>query len=136
MEFLHSKHLEMFLAFLEECQNDYKKSQEFQKKQELLTQDIMHKFELEDMSYHEMAALSKTLKENRQERRRYKNLTEILEPVIGWIESNKKSINQLTNLMGQVRKIEKKQQERNYMPRVMSWEDYHGGDTHEGTKDN
>lgn len=63
-------------------------------KQDKLTQDILH----------------------------YKDRVEELEPVREYLEANKKVYNELTKLLGTVRKSEKYHSSRTYRPKVMDFE--------------
>lgn len=82
------------------------------------TQDILHALELEDRGYHDMAKLAAKLKEVRQQRRKSKDLQEILTPVVNWIEDNRAVIKSIERLLGDVRKIEKRSNTRIYTPRT------------------
>ena len=136
MEFRYSTYIKAFLDFLEQAQHDHDCAQDFLKEQEALQQDILHKFELVDMSYHETARLGKLAAEARQERRRHKETMEATEPVTRFMSKNKGFIYQLKDLLGDVRKVEKKQKARTYRPRVMSPEDYYGeGEQHEDKRE-
>lgn len=122
----YSKGIEAFLDFLVRAQKDHESSQCFLKEQEDLQQDILHKFEFVVMTYHQNAKLGRMATENRQERRQYKKTAEVTRPIAEFAQKNKNFINQMRNLLGEVRKIEKKQGSRAYAPKVMTWDDYFG----------
>lgn len=82
------------------------------------TQDILHTIELDKHTYYEYARLSKKLKEIRDYRREAKNTQEALLPLVGWVEQNKPVIKSLERVLGDMRKAEKKQENRMYAPRT------------------
>lgn len=86
---------------------------------EKLTQDILHKFELEDLKYEERAKLATTLQKTRRERRAYKDCVEELEAIRNFADKNKQFINALNQLIGTVRKVEKYHESRRYFPRII-----------------
>lgn len=63
-----SKVIDDFLKFLRDAKMDYAVSQDIETEAEKETQDILHTIELDDISYHEYARLSKALKAIRQKR--------------------------------------------------------------------
>lgn len=113
-----SEHIEEFLRFLREVEFRYKTAQEDVKMYEMQLQDIEHKLELCDVSYHETAKLGKLLKKVRQQRRVVKNTVERLTPIIEWTAKQKSVVDNLSQLLGAIRKTEKWQQTRYYTPRT------------------
>lgn len=81
------------------------------------TQDILHSLELEKHEYKEYAKLGKELKAIRQYRRKAKDTIELTWPIVEWIEQHKSEIKSLENLLGVVRKAEKKMDNRIYIPK-------------------
>ncbi len=116
-----SQYIELFLAFLKKTESEYMWSIEKEKEQDDLTQDILHCLELEDIGYHERARLAKYLAETRQERRKYKDTVEELKPIVEFIHENKKMLNIMEQLLGIVRKQEKRHKNRKYCPKVFNW---------------
>lgn len=55
-----------------------------------------------------------TLAETRKRRRKAKNTKEITRPICDWVHENQKIINTLEQLLGAVRKAEKRTQNRTY----------------------
>lgn len=117
-----SKYIEEFLNFLRNVQNEYTWSTEKKKEQEDLTQDLLHCIELGELGYHERAKIAVYLMEARKERRQYKDRVEELECVVGFVNANKKFINELEQLLGEVRKQERYHANRSYHPRVLTQE--------------
>ena len=117
-----SRHIEEFLNFLRNVQNEYTWSAEKKKEQEDLTQDILHCIELGEPGYHERAKMAAYLMDARKERRQYKDKVEELGCVVGFVNANKKFINELEQLLGEVRKQERYHANRTYHPRVLTQE--------------
>lgn len=114
----YAKQFEQFLKFISQCQSDYCLAQSIQEDTEAETQDILHKLELEDITYHEYARLSKALKKVRIERRKAKDTIEQLNPLIDWADQNSKKIKELERVLGEMRKIEMGMQNRHYNPKT------------------
>ncbi|MBO5523847.1 MAG: hypothetical protein J5986_09270 [Roseburia sp.] len=117
-----SKHVEDFLNFLRNAQSEYTWSMEKEKEQDELTQDYLHLLELENLNYHERAKIAGYLSEARQERRQYKDSVEELKSVVEFVQGNKKFLNELEQVLGEVRKQEKYHMNRSYRPRVLDEE--------------
>lgn len=119
-----SEYISDYLAFVEAARIDYWYCVEAMKKEENKTQDYLHKLELEDLTYHERSRVAAELIENRKARRNYKDAVEELEPIIKFFEEpqNSNVIKRLTHLLGQVRKVESKHQNRFYIPRELPME--------------
>lgn len=113
-----SDEISAFLNFLHNCAEQYNISRTVQREKEDLTQDILHEMELRSLSYHELANLSKSLQAARRERREAKDICEVMEPIVLYAETNQSTIHALEKLLGEVRKIEKKHDNRIYIPRV------------------
>ena len=79
-----SEHIEEFLRFLREAELRHKAALEDMGMYEMQLQDIEHKLELCEVSYHETAKLGMLLKKVRQQRRVAKDTAERLSPVIDW----------------------------------------------------
>jgi hypothetical protein len=116
-----------FLQLLRESEPDYEYNYSEVHRMDLLETDISHKFELVGMTHHQYAALGKKVKECRQERRVYKDRVELLEPIRDYYLGNKKAYNDITRLLGDIRKVEKQQEDRCYMPRIMTMEEWKNG---------
>lgn len=113
-----SEHIEEFLRFLREAELRHKAALEDMGMYEMQLQDIEHKLELCEVSYHETAKLGKLLKKVRQQRRVAKDTAERLSLVIDWTAKQKSVVDNLSQLLGAVRKAEKWQQTRFYTPRT------------------
>ena len=86
-----------------------------------LTQDYLHMLELGDLKYAERAKLATKLQQCRQERREYKDVVQVLAPLFEHFSDarNKNSFNQLREVLGKMRKVERRQNHRVYYPRVL-----------------
>ncbi len=82
------------------------------------TQDYLHKLELDNLNYKERAKLSTKLMENRKLRRKYKDEYEENLPISEFVEVNKQFIKKLEQLLGEIRKVEKYHENRQYYPRI------------------
>lgn len=113
-----SKNIEDFLNFLRETEQQYNISVTTEKENDDATQDILHALELEKQSYHQYAEFAKKLCQIRKDRRVVKDFRMQSEPIVLWIDENKQIIKSLERLLGDVRKIEKKMENRTYIPKV------------------
>ena len=113
-----SEYISGFLDFMRESMMEYEIARTRQADADNETQDLLHRLELHDDSYHDMARISKELKRVRQERRNAKDTISELEPVRKWSEENAKALKSLEQLLGAVRKAEKATQNRFYTERT------------------
>lgn len=113
-----SKHLEAFLAFLRNAKVEYQATIEEETLTDLETQDILHRLELYSDSYREKAKLANSLKLVRQRRRVAKDTYEVTKSIVRWAEDNKQVIRSLEWLLGEVRKVEDRQEKRIYIPKT------------------
>lgn len=113
--------LESFLDWTKEVVSDYKFHESEQRRQEDLQQDLLHKAELEKLTQGEKAKLTTALSKCRRERRKHKDACEELEPIYKWLsdEKNKRCINSLKEVLGQIRVAERKHTNRHYNNRVL-----------------
>jgi len=119
-----SQILKTFLDFVENAKSEYNFNLEAMKNEERITQDYLHMLELEGLNYRERSKIATQLVANRQARRNYKDAVEELEPIVEFFEEahNRNLINQLSQLLGQVRKVENYHQKRFYIPKVVPGE--------------
>ena len=128
MEKHASQQIADFLNFLSGIMEDYKFSQDKVKQFEELTQDYMHKLELQDNNYHERAKIASALRQCRIDRRFHKDRITVLDPIVQCLTSDKGKLilSQLQQTLGAVRKAERSTQDRRYIPRILSAEEYQG----------
>lgn len=113
-----SYNIESFLNFLREAEELYKTSYDKVNELDKLTQDYLHDIELGDFDYKGRAKIATKLKETRQARRKYKDVTLTLQPVKEWVQLHKGTINELQQTLGKVRKEEKALTNRIYIRKV------------------
>lgn len=116
--------LKMFLDFVENAKSDYNYNLEAMKNEERVTQDYLHKLELEGLNCRERSKIATQLVLNRQARRNYKDCVEELEPIVEFFEEpqNRRLINNMSQLLGQVRKVENYHKNRFYVPKAIQSE--------------
>lgn len=113
-----SEYISQFLDFMRESVANYEIAKQKQVDADNETQDLLHRLELHDDSYHDMARISKELNKTRQERRRAKDEISELEPICKWVGENAKLLKSMELLLGTVRKSEKATQNRFYIERT------------------
>lgn len=115
---VYSKSIENFLDFLRRIQEENSIALQEQKDHDQATQDLLHRLELGDDSYHDIARLGIALKDVRQKRREAKDIESVLNPIVSWCYTNDKTIKSLEKLLGDVRKEEKNLRNRCYIDRT------------------
>lgn len=133
---LPSKSIKYFLNFMRECQEQYNINNSILQESDKEIQDILHKIELEKLSYHEYARLSIELSKIRQERRKAKDTIMVLEPIVSYLEQNKSIIDSLSELLGKVRKEEKRLENRFYLPKSEKFKNINKGVNNLAISDN
>ena len=113
-----AKELEDTINFFIQTTEDYQNNTENESLHDYETQDILHKLELEDVSYHDTAKLGKALMKVRENRRKAKDSVELNAPLAEWIQSHSDVLKSLQKILGETRKIEDKQRRRMYVPRT------------------
>lgn len=119
-----SEQISTFLKLIDATEQAYPYIEEQLTTQDKLTQDYLHQLELENLKYKDRAKVATQLSLNRKKRRAYKDSLEEIQPIIDYISNNKKVINDLKRLLGEVRKQEKKHTNRKYFPKVMDFATY------------
>lgn len=114
----HSEHLSGFLDFLRNCQTEYNIAEMQQEESNNATQDLLHRLELEEDGYHDLAKISKVMKQVRKDRRVAKDTIQKLQPIVDWTKGNQKTIHDLERLLGTVRDQENKTSGRFYNPKT------------------
>lgn len=114
-----SEEIKKFLDFIDESRRLHAIAADGIKKEEKKLQDFLHAIEFESNSK-ERSKICTKLHQSRLERRRNKDMAEELEEIVKFFQEpqHKKTLDQMTQLLGKVRKIEKYHAERTYYPRV------------------
>lgn len=117
-----SKYISEFCNLITEARSDYEWNKDEVNRLDKLTQDYLHKLELEGLSYSERAKVATKIAKCRQLRRASKDTTEILEPFVQFLESDKgKNMNNLLReALGKTRKVEERMENRTYRYKVLN----------------
>lgn len=113
-----------FVNMMEDAQKDYAWNYEQVGILDRLTQDYLHKLELENLDYKERAKVATALANCRRQRRACKDTVEVLEPLVQFLESDKGKnlFNLVREVLGKTRKTEERMETRTYYPRVLGQE--------------
>lgn len=114
----NSEFIQQAIQFFEQCEKDYRTAYDAVNREDKLTQDLLHAFELDELKAPERNKIGKEISINRKNRRYYKDVVESTEPVLNYIAQNKKAVDCLKNLLGELRKVEQYHSKRKYKPRV------------------
>ncbi len=117
----YSQIIKTFLDFVDNARAEYNFNLEAMKKEERITQDYLHKLELEGLNCRERSKIATLLANNRKARRGYKDAVEELEPVVEFFEDpkNRGVLNSMSQFLGQIRKVENYHKKRFYVPKVI-----------------
>ena len=120
-----SPYISSFCQLMENAQKDYAWNYEQVGRLDRLTQDYLHKLELEDLNYRERAKVATALAKCRSQRRKYKDTVEILDPLVQFLDSEKgrNLMNLMREVLGKTRKVEKSMENRIYIPRILKEEE-------------
>lgn len=130
-----SKNIENFLNFYDTVKRDYDTAFEMVNQCDKLTQDLLHRLELESLSTSEKNKIATQLKYCRKDRRYWKDIVEETESFVTMfnqteaslsdgkkkaeIEANRRFINMLRETLGKTRKQEGYHANRSYKPRII-----------------
>lgn len=115
---LYSKGLEAFLDYIRDCKQQYAVAESAEQNANNEIQDLLHAIELGENTDDQLILLSKSLKASRLDRRQAKNTITTLQPLLDWASENLKCINDLTKVLGTMRKEEKRLATRIYVNRT------------------
>lgn len=113
-----SKSIEDFLSFLREMKSTNQYAIDSEREADNLTQDLLHTLELDKHNAVEYTQIAIKLRGVRRQRRAAKDLIATTTPIVRWMEDNDRAIHSIERLLGDVRKEEKAQQNRIYIPRA------------------
>jgi hypothetical protein len=130
-----SKNIENFLNFYDKVKREYDIAFEMVNQCDKLTQDLLHRLELENLSTGEKNKIATQLKYCRKDRRYWKDIVEETENFVNMfnqteasnsdskkkaeVEANKRFINMLRETLGKTRKQEGYHASRSYKPRII-----------------
>ena len=85
-----------------------------------LTNDLLHEIELDGINCRIRSKTATMLRENRLDRRYYKDIVEELQPLYDYLDDshNRKVLKGLDQVLGKIRKAESYHGNRSYRPRV------------------
>lgn len=114
-----SEEIKSFLDFVERSRNEYDTATEAMKLEDKKLQDFLHAVEFE-ASAKERGKICTRLHKSRKDRRKYKDIVEEREELVRFFQDpqHKKTLEQLRQLLGRVRKVERYHADRTYTPRV------------------
>jgi len=115
---IKSEIISRFLDLLKESEEQLHIAEADEKYANDETQDILHRLELYDDPYDRNAHLAYMLKLVRRKRREAKDEIEITSKIAYWSASNAKAVNNLRELLGEVRKCERRHEQRYYENRT------------------
>lgn len=106
---------------LDNAKRDYEWSYSEVARLDRLTQDYLHKLELENLNYKERAKVATQLQNCRQLRRAHKDTVTILEPLVQYLDTDRgrNLKNLLGEVLGKTRKVEERMKGRIYCPREL-----------------
>lgn len=115
-----STYISEFCKMITDAQNNYQWNRDEVNRLDRLTQDYLHMLELDGLDYKERAKVATQIAKCRQERRASKDTTEILEPLIQFIDSDKgkNMMNLMREVLGKTRKVEERMENRTYRYKV------------------
>ena len=130
-----SKNIENFLNFYDAVKRDYDTAFEMVNKCDKLTQDLLHRLELENLSTGEKNKIATQLKYCRKDRRYWKDIVEETEAFVTMfnqteaslqdtkkkaeVDANRRFLNMLRETLGKTRKQEGYHANRSYKPRII-----------------
>lgn len=130
-----SKSIENFLNFYDAVKREYDIASEMVSQCDKLTQDLLHRLELESLSTNEKNKIATQLKYCRKDRRYWKDIVEEVESFVTMfnqteaslsdnkkkaeVEANRRFINMLRETLGKTRKQESYHANRSYKPRII-----------------
>ena len=119
-----SEAISSFCRLMDDAQKDYAWNYTEVGRMDKLTQDYLHKLELDNLDYRERAKVATALAKCRRQRRESKDTVEILEPLVEFLSSDKGKnlLNLMREVLGKTRKVEKSMETRTYIPRILDQE--------------
>lgn len=117
---ISSEYISDFLKYCDTVLSEYNHAQDELEHERQYMQDILHLIEFSD-NYKERYKMSTQIHRSRVKRRFFKDRVEELEPIIRFLtkDENKRFIDKLKSICGEIRKIEKSHTERVYHLRSM-----------------
>jgi len=114
------KELRDILMAFEQAEKDYLWSYDQVNQCDKETNDILHSLELDPIDKNQRNRLATRLAHIRKQRREHKNIVEINEPIVEFLQGEKgrQMCNLLKDTLGKTRKVEQYHQNRSYVKRI------------------
>lgn len=114
-----SEKIKDFLDFVDACGSLNNTARENISIEEKRTQDLLHQIEFESSSKRR-GPIDTKLHRCRNKRRRYKDVFELTDDIVQFFQEpqHRKTLEQLRQLLGKVRKVERYHESRVYIPRI------------------
>lgn len=114
-----SEHISDFLNYVKQVKQEYDFAIHEMENTDKLTQDLLHKLELECTSAAERNQIAKQLQVCRKDRRYYKDIVEETTPIIEFSNDafHKRTFDILVRILGKTRKAEDYHKNRTYKPK-------------------
>lgn len=113
-----SRGIEAFLNYLRDTEHQLHMAEQTEQEANDATQDILHWFELYNFRGIEAVKMAHKLREIRHQRREAKDVAWLTSPVVDWIQRHRAEIKELERLLGEVRKRERRTENRIYTPKT------------------
>lgn len=109
-----------FIRLVEKAPKVYEAARTAVNTEDKLTSDLLHEIELQETNCNIRSKTATRLRENRLDRRYYKDIVEELEPLYDFMQDkeNRKVIKKLEAVLGKMRKEEAYHADRTYHPRA------------------
>ena len=114
-----SEIIEQFLKDIRKLESEYEIAKLEMNEMETATQDILHFLELRELGYFEREQYASMLGDIRRKRREAKDKVMVMLPLVEWAKNNKGVFRNLEQILGKMRKAEKRIQNRTYTPKVL-----------------
>ena len=115
-----STQIDAFLTFLRACEQQYHMAVAEEQETNDLTNDLYHFMEFSDENPDKLLQMARELVKTRRRRRAAKDTVSELAPLQDWLLENQPVVRSLEALLGTVRKVERKNENRIYTPRILS----------------
>lgn len=115
-----SERISDFCKMIDGAREDYEWNKDEISRLDKLTQDYLHMLELDRLDYKGRAKVATQIAKCRQDRRASKDTTQVLEPLISFLDSDKgkNMMNLMREILGKTRKVEENMKTRTYRYKV------------------
>ena len=114
----YSRAVEDFLSFVNESEKSLPVVNANEEEANQQTQDILHAIEMGNYNVRRTVRMTKLLQDVRLRRRDAKDESELCTCVVNWANANRQAVEALKKMLGELRKAEKRIENRQYMNRT------------------